>query len=81
MVKETISIDKHQLIPKHSLLSAKEKEQILTEYSSEVKDFPKIFIKDAGIAGLNAKIGDMIKVERTDDATGTTVFYRVVIDA
>lgn len=80
MAKKTISIDEHKLIPKHSICSAKEKEKILKDYSAEEKDLPKISIKDAGISALNAKLGDLIKIERKDDSTGTTLFYRVVID-
>lgn len=80
MVKKTISIHKHNLIPEHSICSAKEKEQILKKYSLNEKDFPKISIKDAGISKLNAKVKDMIKIERKDDSTGTTHFYRVVTD-
>jgi DNA-directed RNA polymerase subunit H len=80
MVKKTISINKHKLIPEHSLCNAKEKEQILKKFNSTEKDFPKISIKDSGISHLNAKISDLIKIERKDDYTGTSVFYRVVTD-
>jgi len=80
MVKKTISIDEHKLIPKHSLCNAKEKEKILNEYSATEKDFPKISIKDAAIASLGVKVRDLIKIERQDESTGTTIFYRVVID-
>ena len=71
-------VDKHILMPKHTLCSDKEKEEVLATYSATIAEMPKILQNDPAIAGLKAKIGDMIKIERTDDITGKTYFYRVV---
>jgi DNA-directed RNA polymerase subunit H (RpoH/RPB5) len=71
-------VEKHILIPKHTLCSDKEKEEVLSKYSATIAEMPKILFNDPAISGLKAKLGDMIRVERVDEETGKTFFYRVV---
>ena len=78
MAKKNPDIEKHFLIPKHSICNEKEKEAVLKKYNSTISEMPKILIKDAALASLKAKVGDMIKIEREDELTGKTNFYRVV---
>ncbi|MFT4343651.1 MAG: DNA-directed RNA polymerase subunit RpoH/Rpb5 C-terminal domain-containing protein [Candidatus Woesearchaeota archaeon] len=78
--KSKISIEKHDLMPKHSLCSDKEKEQLLEKYNASIKQLPRITQNDAGISSLNAKPGDLIKIERKDSHVGKVTFYRVVTD-
>ena len=76
-----IIIGKHELIPKHSKISDREKKQLVEKYNiSSLKEFPKIYRNDPGIQGLNAKVGDLIKIVR-QGSTGETVYYRVVVSA
>ena len=42
---------------------------------------PKIIIADAAIQHLKPSIGDIIKIERKSPTRGTSVYYRVVINA
>jgi len=78
--KSSIVIEKHNLIPKHSVCSDKEKQQVLDKYKTDIGQLPKISINDAGLTNFKIKIGDMIKVERKDSFSGKTNFYRVVVD-
>lgn len=68
----------HELVPKHSLISKEEREKLFSSLSISSDNLPKIKPDDAGIAGLGAEKGDIIKIMR-EDPTGKHVYYRVVI--
>ena len=78
--KKTINIEKHNLMPKHTVCSDKEKTQILEKYNATIKDLPKILQDDAALMSIKVKLGDLVKIERDDPVTKKTVFYRVVSD-
>ena len=78
--KSKVSIEAHSLIPKHSLCGEKEKQQLLEKYNASIKQIPRMSMNDNGIASLNAKPGDLIKIERNDAYVGKITFYRVVTD-
>lgn len=80
MAKKEIDITQHELVPKHTKVSDKEKEQALEEYGITVMDLPKIKMDDPAINHLDAKAGDVIRIERPSPTAGTTVFYRVVVN-
>lgn len=68
----------HELVPKHALLTKDEREKLFSSLSISADNLPKIRIDDAGIAGLGAKKGDIIKIIRTDP-TVKHIYYRVVV--
>lgn len=72
-------ITKHVLIPKHSKLSEKDKKELFERYNITAKELPRINNSDPAIANLNAKPGDVIKIERTSKTAGKSLFYRGVI--
>ena len=72
-------ITKHILVPKHTVLSDKEKKETLEKYHVSLAELPKIPKNDAAIKHLNAKIGDIIKILRNSHTAGESVFYRVVV--
>ncbi len=68
---------KHELVPKHTLLSDKEKEELFTRYKiNSIVDLPRISKTDAAIKHLNAKQGDIIKIVRRSRSAGEAVYYR-----
>lgn len=71
---------KNLLVPKHEVLSAEEAECVLQIYNVTREEMPKIKIHDPGIKGLNAKIGDIIKITRKSPTAGEAIYYRVVIE-
>ncbi|MDP7323864.1 MAG: DNA-directed RNA polymerase subunit H [Candidatus Woesearchaeota archaeon] len=73
-------ISKHHLVPKHTKLNDKEKEDLLENYKISIANLPKIFLKDSAITGLKAKEGDVIKIIRKNPRVGEVVFYRCVIN-
>ncbi|MCB9359309.1 hypothetical protein H6503_05230 [Candidatus Woesearchaeota archaeon] len=81
MAKKTkLVIEKHNLIPKHSVCNDKEKQQVYEKYGTTEREMPKISSQDAALASLKVKKHDLIKIEREDGFSGKTVFYRVVAD-
>ncbi len=72
-------VSDHHLVPKHVKLSPEEKEKVLVEFNSTQRQMPSILDSDAALAGLEAEPGDIIKIERASQLTGTAIFYRVVI--
>lgn len=84
MEKETkteINVNDHILVPKHSILNEKEREELFKRYKVTMKELPKILITDPAIQGLKPKIGDIIKVTRPSSTAGEVSFYRGVINA
>jgi DNA-directed RNA polymerase subunit H (RpoH/RPB5) len=76
-----IIIGKHDIVPRHSKISDKEKKQLIEKYNiRSLKEFPKIYKNDPGLQGLNSKVGDIIKITRYGP-TGESIYYRVVVSA
>ena len=80
MVKKKYDISKHILVPEHSKISDKEKNDLLEKYHITLKELPKISKKDPAIAHLNVKEGDVIKIIRKSPTAGESIFYRGVIN-
>ena len=66
----------HELVPQHKLLSKEDGEKILAEFKVTKNQIPKIRLKDAGLAGLGAKYGSIVKIIRLDGSE----YYRLVTD-
>jgi DNA-directed RNA polymerase subunit H len=71
---------KHMLVPKHSKLSETDKKSLLAKHNITLQELPKISLKDAAIAELDVKAGDIIKIVRRSPTSGESTFYRCVID-
>jgi len=78
-VKKEIDVSRHELVPKHEIISAKEKEELIKKYGS-LKNFPRIYSSDPQVKLLNAKPGDIIKITRYNEITGESMYYRVVVE-
>ena len=65
-------------MPKHTKLNDKEKKELLEKYGISIKNLPKIKRNDQAILSIEAKSGDIIKIERKSLTAGTAVYYRSV---
>ncbi|MDI6826039.1 MAG: DNA-directed RNA polymerase subunit H [Candidatus Aenigmarchaeota archaeon] len=80
-MKAETNILNHELVPKHILLTSKEKEEVIRRYGiRKLSQFPKILKSDPVIKKLNAKPGDLIKIIRKSDTAKESIYYRVVIE-
>lgn len=76
----TIIIPKHILSNKHIILSKEEEEHLLNDVLFTTKhNIPKIKITDPQIIWSPGKVGDIVAIERLDDITGQSLYYRVII--
>ena len=66
------------LIPKHRVLSASEKEQVMREYQVRTKEVPRIDKTEFVSRYLGLKVGDWVEIERPSLTSGISVAYRVV---
>jgi len=76
----SVEIIKHELVPKHEILSAKEKEAVLTRFNATENHLPKISISDPVIEMIGAKLGNVIRVTRKSPTAGEAVYYRIVVE-
>ena len=67
------SLTMHTLQPKHSKLTEKESEQLLSEFNVSKAQLPKILLTDPVIPE-DCVIGDIIKIKREEGD-----FFRVVV--
>lgn len=74
-----IDVSKHVLVPKHTKLSDKDKDELFAKYNANEFNLPKILKTDSALKGLDIKPGDVIKIERDSPTAGTAIYFRVVI--
>jgi DNA-directed RNA polymerase subunit H len=67
----------HILQSKHTKLSEKDAEELLSKLNISKAQLPKIFLDDSALPE-NCEIGDIIKIERKEEG-GSVIFHRVVV--
>ena len=75
-----VNIIEHHLIPKHRLLSEEDKNKLLEEYDIKQKNLPRIYVSDIIARYYNAKIGDIMEIERYNPNSGKSIIYRSVVN-
>ncbi|MFW9897774.1 MAG: DNA-directed RNA polymerase subunit H [Candidatus Thorarchaeota archaeon] len=77
--KKAIDVLRHDLVPKHVLLTKKETQDLLKKYQIGVIDLPQMFEKDPVAIAIGAKEGDIVKIIRESKTTVKSVnYYRYV---
>lgn len=74
----TIDVLSYFLIPEMKILGEAEKTKLFKKYGVNEKKLPKIVEKDPAIKALNAKAGDVVRIQR-DDGTGKYYAFKVVV--
>jgi len=69
---------KHEMVPKHEVLSEKEADELLNTYNISSAQLPIVLITDPALKGLDVKNGDVVKVTRENRVTGTSYVFRLV---
>ena len=78
--KNIILVPNHVYVPKHEIMTKKEAEEVVQEYNCNATELPLIFVSDPAIVGLGVKPGDMIKITRKSGTSGTSLYYRYVVE-
>ncbi|XP_051150335.1 DNA-directed RNA polymerase V subunit 5A-like [Andrographis paniculata] len=73
-----VNVTKHELKPKHQILSNKEKEDLLKKYSINEKQLPRMSEKDAMSRYYGYKKGQVVKITYNSELTQMHVAYRCV---
>jgi len=78
-LREGVSLFKHRLVPKHRIMSEKEKKELLNRYSIKLKHLPRLRVRDPAAMELGARVGDVVEITRESSTAGKTKYYRVVV--
>jgi len=79
-VIESVEIIKHELVPKHEILSDDEKDDVLSMFKVTDKQLPKILISDPVVEMIGAKPGNVLRITRKSPTAGEAVYYRIVVE-
>lgn len=74
-----LEIEKHNFVPKHILLTEKQKEEFFKKFKVSIIDLPRILSSDPVVKSIGAKAGDVIKIIRKSQTAGEVTYYRVVV--
>jgi DNA-directed RNA polymerase subunit H len=74
-------ITKHKLVPEHTILSDKEKKDLIKSYQIELNQFPKILDVDPVCLQIGAKPGQILKIIRKSHTAKEAISYRLVVES
>jgi DNA-directed RNA polymerase subunit H len=79
-VPKAFDVMKHDLVPRHEVLSDDEARAILDKYGATPDQFPKIFASDAVARAIRAKPGQIVRIRRKSPTAGEAIAYRYVVE-
>jgi DNA-directed RNA polymerase I, II, and III subunit RPABC1 len=74
-----VNITRHELVPKHVLLSRDEKQQLLQRYRLKETQLPRIQVNDPVAKYHGLKRGQVVKIIRKSETAGRYASYRWAI--
>ncbi|KAI4191232.1 MAG: hypothetical protein L6R41_000279 [Letrouitia leprolyta] len=74
-----VNITHHELVPKHILMSAEEKKQLLDRYRLKESQLPRIQTSDPMAKYLGLRRGQVVKIIRKSETAGRYASYRWTI--
>jgi len=76
----SFNIFEHALVPKHEIVSAEEREKVLTEYRVQPYQLPRLNASDPAAKAIDAKPGDIVRITRSSQTAGKYTTYRYVVE-
>ena len=77
---KAFDVMKHDLVPRHDVLSDEEAREVLDRYGVTPDQFPKIYANDAVARAVRAKPGQLVRIKRKSPTAGEAVAYRYVVE-
>ncbi len=74
-----INLMEHVCSPVYHVLNQKEQQQFYEEYEDRKNKLAKIYDNDPASLYLFVKKGQILRIERASEVTGTAVMYRIVV--
>jgi len=79
--KQTFDIMGHKLVPPHTIISEKERDELFEKYKITPDQLPKILNTDPVAFSIGAKSGQIIKIVRKSQTAKEAVAYRLVVES
>ena len=76
----SFNIFTHKLVPKHEILTSKEKDEVLAKYKVQPYQLPWIKKSDPAAIAIGAKPGNVLKIIRDSPTAGKYISYRYVVE-
>lgn len=74
-----VNITKHQLVPTHEIMPDDEKRKLLDRYKVKESQLPRMLVSDPVAKYYGLRRGQVCKIIRTSETSGTYVTYRIVV--
>ncbi|HIJ08143.1 TPA: DNA-directed RNA polymerase subunit H [Candidatus Bathyarchaeota archaeon] len=73
-------IFEHELVPRHEILTEKEKAQLLAKYKVQPYQMPQLKSTDPAVKAIGARPGDVLRIRRRSPTAGEHISYRYVVE-
>lgn len=77
---KVFDVMKHELVPRHEVLSEADAQAVLQKYGITPDQLPKIYASDPAARAIRARPGQIVKIKRKSPTAGEHIAYRLVIE-
>ena len=77
---KSFDVLKHELVPRHEILPAKDAKDLMAKFSARPEQLPRILESDPAARAIGAKAGQVLKITRKSPTAGEAIAFRVVVE-